>query len=280
MMGDSSSVDPNPTAAEPGSVHEGDEPRSAAELAGQLRHAFVAGELTAYYQPQYDLKTGKIVALEALCRWLHPEHGLLLPGRFIDIAEQYGLIADVGRFMLEESGRRIVDWHRRGVSVGLSLNVSPTELHPAFADAVLGALQDIDLPFRAMTVEVTESPAISYSDDELSTLQTLIEGGVGVSIDDFGTGHTSLELVRRLPLTEVKIDRSLVHDGGPEVDALVRECLAIARERAAVVVAEGIETVEHFDRAIAWGCDRAQGYYFAPPLPVEDVEPLLEVSAA
>lgn len=124
-------------------------------------------------------------------------------------------------------------------------------------------------------MEIVESPEITYSRDEMATLHALIDGGVGVSIDDFGTGHTSLELVRRLPLTEVKIDKSLVHDGSARVDDLVSECLSIARGREACVVAEGIETIEHFDRAIAWGCDRAQGYYFSPPLPVDEVEPLL-----
>lgn len=261
-------------------MHGGDEPRSAADLADQLRHAFVAGELTAHFQPQYDIKTGRVVAVEALCRWLHPEKGLLLPGQFIDIAEQYGLIADVGRFMLDESGRRVAQWHAQGVEVGLSLNISPSELVPEFAASVLGRLADLDLPRFAMTVEITESPEITYERDEAATLQALIEGGVGVSIDDFGTGHTSLELVRRLPLTEVKIDKSLVHDGGKHVDLLVQECLAIAVERGATVVAEGIETPEHFDRAVTWGCDRAQGYYFSPPLPVDEVEPLLQRAPA
>lgn len=261
-------------------MHDGDAQRSAvgpegADLAGQLRRAFVAGELTAYFQPQYDLKNGRVVALEALCRWLHPVHGILLPDRFIDIAEHYGLIAEVGHFMLEESGRHVADWNRRGVAVGLSLNVSPSELRPEFAAAVLRRLRALDLPLQAMTIEVTESPAISYSADEMATLNALIDGGVGVSIDDFGSGHTSLELVRRLPLTEVKIDKSLVHDQSPQVDALVEECLAIARERGARVVAEGIETEQHFRRAVAWGCDRAQGFYFSPPLPVVEVEPFL-----
>jgi len=274
-MDEQSPVDPNRHATDSGAVHDGDGPPSAADLAGQLRHAFTAGELTAYFQPQYDLKTGRVVAVEALCRWRHPRHGLLLPGRFIDVAERYGLIADLGRYMLEESGRQVADWHRRGVSVGVSINVSPSELHPEFAAAVLGRLRDLDLPRGAVTVEVTESPAILYSDDEFATLNALIEGGVGVSIDDFGTGHTSLELVRRLPLTEVKIDKSLVHDASDRVDDLVRGCLEIARSREACVVAEGIETREHFDRAVAWGCERAQGYYFSPPLPVAEVEALL-----
>lgn len=249
--------------------------RSATDLAGQLRHAFVAGELTAYFQPQYDLKTRRVVAVEALCRWNHPEHGLLLPGRFIDVAERYGLIADVGRFMLDESGRRIADWHARGVKVGLSLNVSPSELTPEFAVAVLQRLRELDLPRFALTVEITESPEITYERDEMATLGALVDGGVGVSIDDFGTGHTSLDLVRRLPLTEVKIDKSLVHEGSAEVDRIVEECISVAHGRGACVVAEGIETLEHFERAVSWGCDRAQGYYFSRPLPVDEVEPLL-----
>ncbi len=257
-------------------MHEGDELRSAADLAGELRHAFSAGELTAYFQPQYDLKTGRVVAVEALCRWQHPQDGLLLPGRFIDVAEQYGLIAELGRYMLEQSGRQVADWHRRGVSVGVAINVSPSELTPEFAAAVLGRLRELDLPRGAVTVEIIESPEILYSDEEFSTLNALIDGGVGVSIDDFGTGSTSLDLVRRLPLTEVKIDKSLVQDPSDEVDALVRECIAIAREREACVVAEGIETREHFERAVRWSCDRAQGYFFSPPLPVAEIEPLLE----
>lgn len=274
-MDDVSRVDPDAPDDEPGAVDRSDPELSPAELAGQLERAFASGQLRAYYQPQYDLASGKVVALEALCRWAHPTHGILLPGRFIDVAERYGLIADVGRFMLEESGRRVADWHRRGVAVGVSLNVSPSELRPEFAEVMLARLHELGLPDRAMTVEIVESPEISYSRDEIQTLERLIAGGVGVSIDDFGVGHTSLDLVRRLPLTEVKIDRSLVHDGGAEVDALVRECIEIAYERGACVVAEGIETIEHHDRAVRWGCDRAQGYFFSPPLSVDEVEPLL-----
>jgi EAL domain-containing protein (putative c-di-GMP-specific phosphodiesterase class I) len=254
-----------------------DESRFAGEyaLAGQLRHAFDAGELTAYYQPQYDLATGAVVALEALCRWRHPEHGLLLPQRFIHVAEQHGLIADVGRFMLAESGDRAVEWHRRGARVGVSINVSPTELDRDFAEALLRHLADLDLPDRTLTLEITESPEITYSREEMFALDMLIDGGVGVSIDDFGTGHASLDVVRRLPLTEVKIDRSLVQSPSRSIDELVRACIEIARERGAIVVAEGIETWRQFQRAVRWTCDRGQGYYFSPPLPVDELEPLI-----
>jgi EAL domain-containing protein (putative c-di-GMP-specific phosphodiesterase class I) len=271
------SVDPDSPADEPGQVSTGDESRFAAEaeLAGQLRHALVAGELTAHYQPQYDLASGRIVALEALCRWQHPRQGILPPDRFIYVAEQHGLISDVGRFMLEESGRRAADWNRRGAHVGMSVNISPSELTRDFAERMLARLRALDLPHRTLTVEITESPEILFSRDEVFALETLIDGGVGVSVDDFGVGQASLELVRRLPLTEVKIDKSLVQNDARSIDDLVRACVDLARERDATIVAEGIETQEHFERAMHWTCERGQGYYFSPPLPVHQIEPLV-----
>lgn len=245
------------------------------ELVGELRRAFTSGELTAYFQPLYDLKTGRVVELEALCRWKHPARGLLLPDRFIQVAEQHGMIADIGRVMLEESGRRAAEWHRRGVSVGLAINVSPSELRHEFAREVLERLAALDLPRGTVTVEITESPQMSDTREEHETLQTLLDGGVGIAIDDFGAGHTSLQALRRLPFTEVKIDRSLMQDDRPETDELVAACVGLAHERGATVVAEGVETAEHLARALGWGCDRAQGFYFAPALPAEELEPLL-----
>jgi EAL domain-containing protein (putative c-di-GMP-specific phosphodiesterase class I) len=245
------------------------------ELAGELRRAFTSGELTAFFQPLYDLKTRRVVALEALCRWKHPARGLLLPDRFIEAAEQHGLIAQLGRVMLEESGRRAAEWHRRGLHVGLSINVSPSELRIEFAETLLERLDALGLPPKSVTVEIIESPQLQESCDELITLQALLDGGVGISIDDFGAGHTSLEVLRRLPFTEVKIDRSLMSDDGASADELVAECVGIAKDRSAIVVAEGVETAAHFARALRWGCDRAQGYYFSPALPAEELEPLL-----
>lgn len=248
---------------------------TADELAGELRRAFTSGELTAYFQPLYDVKTRHVVALEALCRWNHPARGVLLPDRFIQVAEHHGLIAELGRVILRESGRRAAEWHRRGLHVGLSLNVSPSELRNEFAEAMLETLAALELPRGAVTVEITESPRLRESRDELEALQTLLDGGVGVSIDDFGAGQTSLEILRRLPFTEVKIDRSLMHDDRSSADELVAECVEIARQHDAIVVAEGVETPEHFARALRWGCDRAQGFYFAPALPAEQLEPIL-----
>lgn len=252
-----------------------DAPYTGDELAGELRRAFTSRELTAYFQPLYDLKTRRVVALEALCRWKHPARGLLFPDRFIEAAEQHGLIADLGRVMLDESGRRAAEWHRRGVHVGLSINMSPSELRLEFAENMLERLDALGLPAKYVTVEIVESPQLQESQEELVALRALLDGGVGISIDDFGAGHTSLESLRRLPFTEVKIDRSLMNDSRKSADRLVAAAVEIAREHGGIVVAEGVETEEHFARALRWGCDRAQGFYFAPALPAEEVEPLL-----
>ncbi|GAA1838534.1 EAL domain-containing protein [Agromyces salentinus] len=251
---------------------------SAAELSAELRRALAEEELIAFFQPQVDLRSGRVVAVEALCRWNHPQYGVLMPDRFIQEAERSGYIARLDRLMLEEAARRAVEWHGRGIEVSFAVNVSPTELHPEFADSTLEHLQELHLPPRAVTVEITESPALQESCEEYRTLQTLLEGGVGVAVDDFGAGHTTLESLRRLPLSEIKIDRSLMLDQRPEADSLVAECIGIAHERAAIVVAEGVETDEHLARAVRWGCDRAQGFYFAPALSAEEIEPLLVVA--
>jgi len=252
---------------------------AALELAGELRHAIASGQLSAYFQPVYDLKTRHIVAVEALCRWIHPQRGVLMPDHFIPVAERFGLIADLGRVMLEEAGRQMAAWHRRGVRVGLALNVSPSELRPEFADAVLQRAAEFDLPRRTLTIEVTESPAMTSSPEERAALEMLIEGGVGVAVDDFGAGFTSLESLPQVPFTEIKIDKALMYDTSADVDDLVTRCVEIARERGALVVAEGVETQEQLDRAGGWGCDRAQGFLFAAALPASEVEPLLLAGA-
>lgn len=250
-----------------------------ARLAEDLRRAIERGELTAHYQPQYELSTGRLVGLEALCRWGHPELGTVAPDRFIPVAERFDLISRLGRYMLELSAGRATRWRERGVSVVLALNVSPSELDSSFVDGVLGHLSALGLPPKAVTLEVTESPALTESDEEYRVLEGLIAAGVGVSIDDFGAGFTSLDGLRRLPYTEVKIDRALVEDWSADTDTLVREAVGIAHARRALVVAEGIETAEQLDRARRWGCDRGQGYFLAPPLDEAQLEPLLAQSA-
>ncbi|MRG59594.1 EAL domain-containing protein [Agromyces sp. CFH 90414] len=241
----------------------------------ELRRAVDRGELVAYFQPEYDLASGRPVAFEALCRWLHPDRGVIMPDRFIPVAEVSGLLGDLGRAILDQSGRRAAEWHRRGLRMGIAVNISPSQLRPAFVEAMLKIVRRLDLPRWTVTAEITETPALQESCEEYQAMQSLIDGGVGVSIDDFGAGFTSVEGMRKIPFTEVKIDRSLMRDASPAADELVARCVELARERSAVVVAEGVETSADLERAKRWRCDRAQGYYYSPAVAAEDLEPLL-----
>ena len=233
------------------------------------------GELVPYYQAEYDLASGRPVVFEALSRWLHPERGLVMPDRFIAIAERAGLIGDVGRTILVQAGRRVADWHRRGRRIGLAVNVSPSQLRPEFASSMVEFVRALGLPDWTVTAEITETPALSETCEEVETMQALIAGGIGVSVDDFGSGFTSLEALERMPFTEVKIDRSLMRMPGSETDALALAAVAVAKVRRAIVVAEGIETARDVDRAKAWGCDRGQGFFFSRAVPAEQIERLL-----
>ncbi|MFF2371718.1 EAL domain-containing protein [Agromyces sp. NPDC058110] len=247
----------------------------AENSAEDLRRAVLRGELVPYFQPEYDLASGRPVVFEALSRWLHPDRGLVMPDRFIEVAERTGLIAELGRSILEQAGRLVVDWHRRGRRIGLAVNVSPSQLRPEFASTMVEFVRELGLPARTVTAEITETPALSETCEEIETLHALIAGGVGVSVDDFGAGFTSIEALGRMPFTEVKIDRSLMRTADPEHDALVLEAVEVARDRRAIVVAEGIETAKDLDRARSWGCDRGQGYFFSPAVPADEVERLL-----
>ncbi len=157
-----------------------------------------------------------------------------------------------------------------------SINVSPRDLEVSFADNLVARARDVGLGPGALTVEITEAPAIPYARSEVEALRHLLDHGVGVAIDDFGIGNTSLDILRRVPLSEVKIDRSLVQSGDPGSGDLARACIEVARERGAHVVAEGIESRPQWERVRAWGCDRGQGYLLAPPLPFTEVGRILD----
>lgn len=254
-------------------MHRGESIASPA-LAGRLRRALDAGELTVFYQPQFDLATGRMVGVEALSRWQHPDGRLLTPQWYLPSAERFGLIREMDAALLAEAGPRVAEWRRDGWDIALSINVSPTEIGRDFAEDLIARARATGLEPGDLTVEITEAPVIPYSREEVATLTRLLESGIGVSIDDFGIGNTSLDILRRVPLSEVKIDRSLVQSGDPGSGDLARACVAVARERGARVVAEGIESRPQWDRARDWGCDRGQGYALSPPLPADDVERL------
>lgn len=233
-------------------------------LTGDLGSALPHRELVAVYQPQVDLHTDRIVAAEALCRWRHPTLGVVWPVEFIPIAEEIGIIHEIGRFMLEVGGRAAAAWSDLGVEV--SVNVSPLQLETDEAFALLVSGLDSLPDFEgALTLEVTESQPILDLPPVVARLQTLQQRGLGISIDDFGAGHSSLAQLTSLPATEVKIDQSLVQDVSPATSSTIATVVQLAHAAGTRVVAEGVETEAQLHRIMLLGCDRAQGFLIGRP---------------
>lgn len=232
-------------------------------------------EILAYYQPQIDLSTGAIVAVEALSRWQHPSRGLLQPSLFIGLAEQSDLIFEIGDEMIDNGCRCSRLW---GVEV--AVNVSAAQLATVeFFDHLMSRLAEEALGEHSITVEITESRAIVDPEDAVRRLLQLRTRGVDVSIDDFGSGFSSLDQVLRLPVTEVKLDRSLIQGHLGDSEHVMASVIEIAHGRGIRVVAEGIETSAHLDLARRLGCDRAQGYLLGMPTPEDEVGELLKAHA-
>ncbi|MGY1774639.1 putative bifunctional diguanylate cyclase/phosphodiesterase [Geodermatophilus sp. SYSU D00804] len=257
-------------------LHGGRSTRTASahelRLETDLHGALARGEIEVHYQPQVDLVSGRVAAVEALVRWRHPELGAVPPDVFVPLAEAGGLIGDLGAHVLREACATVARWRREGLDLDVAVNVSPLQLAaPDFADLVEAVLLETGLPCRALTVEVTESQVLSEAAVRNGHLARLRGLGVGVSVDDFGTGWSSLTQLRRLPVTEVKIDRSFtagMTDGdGPVVAGVV----GLGRGLGLRVVAEGVETAEQVRRLTALGCDRVQGYLVGRPAPAGEL---------
>jgi len=222
--------------------------------------AIARGEVYAVFQPQFDVRSGRLVAAEALCRWRHPELGDVPPMDFIAAAEDADLIEEIGRFMAEQCCRALGDW-----AIDLSVNVSPYQLEtPEFTEWLAECLSTHEQKGGTLTLEITESRPIGNISTVLRYLEPLRELGVGVALDDFGTGHASVKQLRRLHGSEVKLDRSLVAD--PSAMERMAEVVEIAHASGIRVVAEGIETHDDLERVRALGCDRAQGYLLGRPM--------------
>ena len=249
-------------------------------LETDLRGAAARGELRVQFQPQIDLSTNKIVAAEALVRWHHPELGLVSPGEFIPLAEDSNLIAEVGAFVLNEACTSGASWHAEGHDIEIAVNVSAFQLvGTGFPDVVRETLNRTRFPADALTLEVTESQAMSESpvnDDNLRELRSI---GVGISIDDFGTGFSSLAQLHRLPVTEVKIDRSFTTRLGEDGSAaFVAGIVGLGHGLGLRVVAEGVETTDQMKTLQAMGCERAQGFLFSKPVDAAAFEEQLRAS--
>jgi EAL domain-containing protein (putative c-di-GMP-specific phosphodiesterase class I)/signal transduction histidine kinase len=243
-------------------------------LRADLRRAIDGGELVLFYQPQVDVRTGALAAAEALIRWQHPQRGLLAPDEFIPLAEQTRLIRTVSRWVLGAALRQCAEWRAAGLSIPVAVNLSAHDLQDAsLPEVVSDLLRSCGVPPEYLRVEITESSLMvdpARARDVLGRLRGL---GVKIAIDDFGTGYSSLAYLKDLPVDELKIDRSFVHDMGTDAGAraIVRAIIDLAEDLGLHVVAEGVEDRATWETLSAQGCEAAQGYYFAPPLRAADM---------
>jgi diguanylate cyclase (GGDEF)-like protein len=253
--------------------------RDQLSLLGELRRAVENDELRLFFQPKLEMSTNRVAGAEVLLRWQHPTRGLLSPAAFIPFAEQTGFIRRITRWTLNRAIAQAATWHRAGASLPLAVNISADDVADARLDArVAGLLTRNQLPPSLLTLELTESGFIDDPNRALSMLNALGALGVNLSIDDFGTGYSSLSHLARMPAHEMKIDRSFVQglETDAEYAAVVRSAIDMGHSLGMKVVAEGIETELAADRLRALGCDIAQGYLYAKPMPLDQLERWLE----
>ncbi|MFN9847314.1 MAG: putative bifunctional diguanylate cyclase/phosphodiesterase [Alphaproteobacteria bacterium] len=247
-------------------------------LEAELRRAIPAGEIEPWFQPIIDSMTGRMVGVEVLARWRHPDHGLLSPAAFVPMAEELGLIKAIDEAIFEAACARTAPWVADDLIEVVSCNVSPRDLmDPAFSRKLIQRLGQTALPATALTVEITETFLLQDMALARRHIERLASRGVNVALDDFGTGYSNLRALMHLPIQTVKLDRSLIDDVGrdPRVSKLVASMLHAARSLGVRIIAEG---VEHEAQALflrSAGCDRMQGYFFARPMPADEMEAML-----
>jgi diguanylate cyclase (GGDEF)-like protein len=250
-----------------------------AALAGDLRVALERGELHLVYQPIVDTGSREFISMEALLRWRHPLRGELLPGEFIDVAEEFGLMTGLGDFVLEQSCRQWRVWRDRGLrSLRLSINVSGAQLKQGdFETRVESMLREYSMPAKSLELEITENAMMEDEESVSRSLDAIKVLGVRVALDDFGTGYSSLSYVKRFPVDSIKIDQSFVAGvmEDPEARAITSAIVALAHELDLSVVAEGVETEAQDEYLSSLHCDALQGYLFSRPLVPEALEALL-----
>jgi len=243
------------------------------QITRELRLALDRGEMVAYYQPIIELATGRVVAVEALVRWNHPTRGLVPPDSFIPIAESTGLITELGAQVLDHACVDGARWLAEGRRLQIAVNASAVQLtDPAFADTVRIALQSSGLPPTQLSLEVTESAAFGDLAAVTRTLGALIAGGVNVALDDFGTGYSSLSMLKRLPVTGLKIDRTFIAGlGQTEDDRIVSGVVHLGLALGLNIVAEGVEHSEQATSLRSLGCQYGQGYLWSPAVPEREL---------
>jgi diguanylate cyclase (GGDEF)-like protein len=245
--------------------------RERVQLESDLHHALRLRQFEVYYQPKADTATGSLHSAEALIRWRHPEHGVVLPGEFIPLAEECGLINSIGEWVLREACRQCKTWQRDGLRpVRVAVNVAASQFRQGnLLDVVRRALDDVGLEARYLELELTESAVMTNPEESAAILEQLSRMGVLVSVDDFGTGYSSMSYLRRFPIDKLKIDQSFIKElmTGAEDASIVQAIISLAHGLQLKVVAEGVETPEQLEFLKSLGCDQYQGYHFSRPLP-------------
>jgi diguanylate cyclase (GGDEF)-like protein len=252
------------------------------KLLAEVSGALERGEFVLQYQPQIELRSGRITGVEALVRWHHPEHGVLAPAEFIPPIEQTALIRPLTLALIDQALGQLVTWRGLGIDIQMSVNLSARNLlDTALAQRVAELLERHHVPPDRLIVEVTESAAMADPHRAVAVLTALRATGVGVSVDDFGTGNASIEYLTKLPASEIKIDRSFITDmlEDPRAEAIVHSTIDLARNLGLKIVAEGIETEAVLNRLSELGCDTGQGYLISRPRPAEQLTSTLNGSA-
>jgi EAL domain-containing protein (putative c-di-GMP-specific phosphodiesterase class I) len=253
------------------------------DLERDLHHALERDELLLHYQPIVDMASGRLMGFEALLRWAHPAWGMISPLSFIPVAEDTGLIVEIGEWVLIEATRQMAQWRHElphGDELSISVNVSARQLRDqSMVGRVQAALANSGLPRDRLTLELTESTLMADPDDAVELLTRLKQTGIKLAIDDFGTGYSSLAYLRRFPVDVVKIDRAFVMDldNLDSSDAtLVAAIVAMADALDVSTVAEGVETESQAERLLSLGCSVAQGYLYSRPAPADEISAMVD----
>jgi diguanylate cyclase (GGDEF)-like protein/PAS domain S-box-containing protein len=249
--------------------------RARQALKLKLAGALARGEFDVHYQPVVDLRDGRLVSLEALLRWRHPERGFVSPVEFVPLAEETGLILTLGEWVLHEACRKVAQWPK---DIGIAVNLSSLQFQDRdLVQVVTGALAESGLAASRLELEITESVLLQDNDANLATLRALRKLGLRIAMDDFGTGYSSLSYLRNFPFDKIKIDRSFISDlpGGKESCAIVRTIVGLGTSLGIVTTAEGVSTQPQLDWLRGEGCHQGQGFLFSKPVPAGDVPALI-----
>jgi EAL domain-containing protein (putative c-di-GMP-specific phosphodiesterase class I) len=244
------------------------------ELVGELRRALVEDQLFLLYQPKTDLRTGYVTDVEALARWKHPKFGIVPPDQFVPLAERTGLIMPLTLWVLHEALRQCRAWNQAGLGIGMAVNLSMFNLQaPELPDQIAGLLGKSGVAPSQLRLEITESAIMANPAQTMDNLTRMSKMGLQISIDDFGTGYSSLAHLKKLPVHELKIDKSFVMNMAIDKDdaVIVRATIDLGHHFGLKVVAEGVENQKTRKMLSTFNCDLAQGYYISKPLPAGDL---------